>query len=170
MRFCHFGAQRKEEIGEKDVQQDGGDPDKGKLPGSVLVPQPGKGQGGEGFEADDKGDEGDVFGVLLQVYKGGDGVPEEDDEPRDQKGIEEEAVYKGVIEMGFGLWLLNIPEIGRIQGKHHNDIQEGDEGIDEAHFPIFVGPAEDQGEIRGQQIVEESSEDGAYSIPHRLPG
>ena len=168
--FYHLRADGQEKEGKKDIQQDGGDPDKSELPGSAFVPQPGKGQGGEGFEADDKGDEGDVFGVLLQVYKGGDGVPEEDDEPRDQKGIEEEAVYKGVIEMGFGLGFLNIPEIGRVQRKHHDDIQKGDEGIDEAHFPVFVGPAEDQGEIRGQQIVEESSEDGAYSIPHRLPG
>jgi len=65
---------------------------------------------------------------------------------------------------------LDIPEIGRVQRKDDQDIQEGDEGIDETHLSEFGGPGEDQGEIRGQQIVEESSKNGAYSIPHRLPG
>jgi len=89
MCFCHLGADGQEKEGKKDIQQDGRHPDKGKLPGSAFMAQPGKGQGGEGFEANDKGNEGDVFCVLLQVYKSGDRVPEKDDKPGDQKGIEE---------------------------------------------------------------------------------
>jgi len=170
MGFCHPGADGQEKESKKDIQQDGGHADKGELPGSAFMPQPGEGEGGEGFEADDKSGEGDVFGVILEVYKVGDGMTEEDDEPGEKQGIEEKAVYKGVIEMGFGLGLLNIPEIGGVEREYDDDVEEGDEGIDEAHLSVFGGASKYQGEIGGQQIVEESRKNGAYSIPHCLPG
>lgn len=170
MRFCQPGAHGKKEIGKKDVQQDARDPDKGKLPWPVLMPQFGKRKGAQCFQPDDTCGERDVFRVIFQVDKGGDGMPEKDDDTGEKDRIGKKGIQQGIVEHAFRPFLLNVPEIGGIQGIYHHDIEERNEGIYQAHLSVFGCAGKYQGKIGGQQIVEKSCKDGAYSIPHRLPG
>ncbi len=99
----------------------------------------------------------------------GDGLAEHEDQGSDEKSGDQQGAQQGIIDVLFRVFALDEAEIGRFKPKQDNDIQKRDQGIDQAHLTI-TGPAgEFCRQVGCQQVIKKAGQNGACSVPDRLP-
>jgi len=106
--------------------------------------------------------------MFVEPYKMGNGHIEIDGKSYYYGSADKKGSCKSIINILLILTVLNKFKISSFKCKQDQCIKERYQSIDQAHFTVFHGSPEFQCQIWGKQIIKETCEDGACSVPDGL--
>ena len=120
------------------IDEDADEFDEGELHRALVEPQFGKGDNGQGVEANNEGEVYYIFGVIGHRPKLAEGALQPNHEGAEGQGGEEQGGSGGVVHP----FLLGIAHKAEIRGFHavgEDDVEEGDIGVYGGVFAVLAG-------------------------------